>query len=457
MAACDDFHHTSAAERRRLLADGVTRRQVLMGGLGATLALYGVGGRSVADLLGPVATAAAATPERPVLVTVFMPGGCDLLDALVPLNQEGRYADLRGSTRVTTAQKLGSTGLGLHPSLTEGPNGGVKGMFDRGQIAFLPGIDYASPDLSHFHSRHFWESGVITGKLATGWLGRWLDVTKLGDDPFQGVSLGYGLSPLLRTGGAPVAALSTVGASQLGMTGVDQETRAAVLDTLDALGAAASTVRAGAGRTAIARATRLAVQVDRTLAPLVSAQKTQAQQPPTLSSLITGTANTGTTTALSRDLATLVEMLKMGLGVRVASVTAPGDFDTHSNQSTRLTAQLKDVSTALAQFQSDLEAAGLADRVTTLVWSEFGRRAQANKSAGTDHGAGGLAWVQGPRVRGGIASDYPDLNRVDALGNLQVTVDFRRVYASLLEQWLGTEAAAVLPDGATIGRVPLLA
>ena len=114
------------------------------------------------------------------------------------------------------------------------------------------------------------------------------------------------------------------------------------------------------------------------------------------------------------------------------------------------------VSTALAAFQADLEARGSADRVLTFVWSEFGRRPEANDSQGTDHGAGGIAWVQGTRARGGILTDFPDLGRLDREDNLAVTIDFRRVYCSLLEGWLGTDASEVIPNAAAFGRVALV-
>ena len=117
---------------------------------------------------------------------------------------------------------------------------------------------------------------------------------------------------------------------------------------------------------------------------------------------------------------------------------------------------LADVSEALAAFQADLEARGLAHRVLTFVWSEFGRRAEQNASGGTDHGAGGVAWVQGPRARSGILSDYPDLRRLDKHGNLAVTVDFRRVYCSLLEQWLGHDADGIIPGASSFARPTLV-
>ncbi len=117
---------------------------------------------------------------------------------------------------------------------------------------------------------------------------------------------------------------------------------------------------------------------------------------------------------------------------------------------------MADTCSALASFQADLEQRGLADRVLTLVWSEFGRRPQENESEGTDHGAGGVAWIQGSRARGGILTDYPDLSKLDKEDNLKVTVDFRQIYSSLIEQWLGTDAGEVISDARSFRRVPLV-
>jgi uncharacterized protein (DUF1501 family) len=159
----------------------------------------------------------------------------------------------------------------------------------------------------------------------------------------------------------------------------------------------------------------------------------------------------------AKHLSRLAGLLAQPLGIRVAAVDAPGDFDTHDDQPKELASALSEVSQGLAAFQADLEARGIADRVLTFVWSEFGRRPQSNDSQGTDHGAGGVAWVQGTRARGGILSDYPDLGRLDREDNLAVTIDFRRVYCSLLESWLGTDAAEVIPNAGAFGRVALVA
>ncbi len=203
------------------------------------------------------------------------------------------------------------------------------------------------------------------------------------------------------------------------------------------------------GPAASARATRLARTVSEKLSPYAA----QEGKPDPLAPPVAYPPDNDLGTKLSR----LAALLALPLGVRVATVEAEGDYDTHDDQPGELGTALSALSQALAAFQTDLEARGLADRVLTFVWSEFGRRVDSNESQGTDHGAGGIAWVQGNRARPGILTEYPDIARLDQHGNLAVTVDFRRVYASLLEGWLGTPADAVLPGAGAFGRLAIVA
>ena len=138
-------------------------------------------------------------------------------------------------------------------------------------------------------------------------------------------------------------------------------------------------------------------------------------------------------------------MLAAGLPIRCAAISAPGSFDTHDNQAESFESDTKLAADSIAAFQADLEARGLADRVITLVWSEFGRRPKENDS-GTDHGAGGVAFVIGTRVKGRMVGEFPGLAQLDADDNLLVTADFRGLYCSMIEQWFGVDAAAVIPD-----------
>jgi uncharacterized protein (DUF1501 family) len=145
-------------------------------------------------------------------------------------------------------------------------------------------------------------------------------------------------------------------------------------------------------------------------------------------------------------MAGAAELLGAGMPVRCVSVSTQSVFDTHGDQASTFETNLSEVAQTLYAFQRDLEARGLADRVLTLVWSEFGRRAQENASAGTDHGAAGCAFVMGTRATGTMIGEWPGLvTGLDALGNVRATSDFRGLYCSLLEQWMGQDAGAVIP------------
>jgi uncharacterized protein (DUF1501 family) len=440
-AACQDFHRASEAARR----DVLTRRQMLKWGIGAGVTVYAANLMPTQHLLGAAAAEAAAAPDAPVLVSVFLPGGLDLLDTLMPLEQEGALRDLRGGVAPAAPLALKGTSLGLHPSLAKGPGGGLQGLYDRGQIGFLPGIDYANPNLSHFASRAFWETGMVSQQSVSGWLGRWLDRHGSADNPLQGLTSGYGLSPTLRAVNAPVASVSDPGDARLGMWSVWGDWGTAAVEAYAAL--SRSTPKA-AGPASAARAARLAHSVSDQLAPFAKTK----DNPDPLGSPVAYPQDNDTADRLK----VLAGLLAQPLGIRVATVDADGAFDTHEGQAATLDRDLGAVGEALAAFQADLEARGVAQRVLTFVWSEFGRRPMANKSGGTDHGAGGVAWVQGPRALGGILTEYPSLTDLDPEKNLKVTVDFRRVYGSLLGQWLGTDPAEVIPGAAQFGQIPVV-
>jgi uncharacterized protein (DUF1501 family) len=161
--------------------------------------------------------------------------------------------------------------------------------------------------------------------------------------------------------------------------------------------------------------------------------------------------------AFPRRLAGLAAMIASGLPLRVVALTAPGHYDTHSDQADSLAQGLQLTSDSLLAFQRDLEARGIADRVLVHVWSEFGRRGAENGSGGTDHGAAGVGFLVGTRAKGQMIGEFPDLKGgLDDDGNVKATADFRGVYASLLEQWLGMDASAVIPDAGSFARAALL-
>jgi uncharacterized protein (DUF1501 family) len=131
-------------------------------------------------------------------------------------------------------------------------------------------------------------------------------------------------------------------------------------------------------------------------------------------------------------------------------------YDTHADQAGELTGSLALTAESLRSFQRDLEARGISDRVLVLVWSEFGRRVEQNGSAGTDHGAGGIGFLIGSRVRGQMLGEFPGLASLDEDGNLRATFDYRSLYCSILEQWFASDAAAIIPDAGSFARATLL-
>jgi uncharacterized protein (DUF1501 family) len=419
---------------------GLDRRTFVARSLGLALAVYGAGSlRLPAFEDGILEAASAAPPSSPVLVSVFLDGGVDTLSLLAPVGDPD-YRKLRPKLALPDSNLRvgGDDRLRWHPSTAA-----FKTLHDEGKLALVPAVGYRDADQSHFTSRHYWEVGATSARLRTGWLGRYLDRVGSNENPLQGLSLDGELSPSLATGRVPVAALRGADEYSFWAPGVWGEVNDKMLEALGSLGA----TRKSADR-ALATAGEVATQSDRLrrqLAPFKSGGVTSPVAYPKHES------------EFPERLAGLASLLGAGLPLRVVALNAYGMYDTHSDQPGQLAEGLKVTSESVLAFQRDLEARGLADRVLTLVWSEFGRRAEENGSDGTDHGAAGTAMVIGSRVRGGLVGELPSLrNGLDRDGNLRATVDYRSVYCSLLEQWLATDAAAVIPNARAYNRVGLV-
>jgi uncharacterized protein (DUF1501 family) len=153
----------------------------------------------------------------------------------------------------------------------------------------------------------------------------------------------------------------------------------------------------------------------------------------------------------ARRLAGLAALLHAGFPIRTVALQAPGSYDTHSDESGALQSGLQETATA------DLEQRHLGGRVVTLLWSEFGRRAAQNDTNGTDHGAAGAAFLMGENLRHKMVGEFPGLGPgLDRDGNLKETVDFRSVYASLVEGWFHVDAERILPDAKKMPRFSLV-
>jgi uncharacterized protein (DUF1501 family) len=318
---------------------------------------------------------------------------------------------------------------------------GLSTLHTEGKVTVIPAVGYDHPDQSHFTSRHFWEVGATDVQGRFGWMGRFLDLHGDPDNPLQGLSLDYTLSPALAAAQVPVAAVARPDDFGLWSPGVGDPVLDRMYEAIGTLGRLPS-------QDPQRRVARLvATEVDdirRTLGPF---QATDGQ--PGFTSPVPYPDND-----FAHRLAGLAAMLAAGVPIRCVAIDAPGGYDTHSNQAGSLGEDIQTVSQALLAFQRDLEARGIAGNVLTQVWSEFGRRPEQNDT-GTDHGAGGVAFVIGTRAKGRQVGEFPGLGVLDDGDNLRATADFRGVYCSLLEQWFGVDAAPIIPGAASFSR-PLL-
>jgi uncharacterized protein (DUF1501 family) len=279
-------------------------------------------------------------------------------------------------------------------------------------------------------------------------MGRYLDAVGTADNPLQGLSLDDTLQPPLASTKVPVAALAGADDYSFWAPGVWGEVETRMLEAIGSLGNRPS--RPDPNLRQAAAVTSQADTLRRQLIPFA----TLGEQPNFGSTI----AYPKTDSDFPKRLAGLAAMLAAGLPLHCVALNAPGEYDTHANQADDLASGLKVTAESLLAFQRDLEARGLGGRVVTLVWSEFGRRAAENGSSGTDHGAGGTAFLIGSRVRGQLIGEFPGLGSsgLDGDGNLVATADFRAVYSSLLEQWLGSDAERVIPNARSFGRPALI-
>jgi uncharacterized protein (DUF1501 family) len=437
---------------------GLTRRSLLAGGIAGFAAVYGtriLGFQEVFE----TAVAEASAPPNSCLVLLYLAGGNDGLNTIVPgpgLNAGADYANYAiQRSALHRTQGAGATGstpiagtsseLSWANFVTAAGNGtshGFDTMYGAGDggagsdLAFLPAVDYLPYSMSHFDSSDYWFAGALSS-MPTGWLGRWLDNNGSATNPLQGISIDSALSKALRTATKPVCAinsLSTLGFSMKDIGGIALPQGSSPPADIDAAMNQLSTVPAGAGNVALARSRTTygtTVTVGQQAGPLASAPKSGVAYP------------MGT---LSTKLQMAAKILAAGLGTRIITIHW-GVFDTHGGQLAMQDPQLQELSAAMGAFQADLQARSVEQNVATLVFSEFGRRVGENGSGGTDHGAGGLMLAAGSAVKGGWASPFPGTRPadLDGVGNLKVPTDFRSVYHAVLTEWLGGDLTGVLP------------
>ena len=354
--------------------------------------------------------------KDPVLVTLQLSGGNDYMSTVVPYG-DPLYYDFRKTVAIPEEEALHIDSMyAFHPSM-----GPIKELYDKGNVAIISGTGYPDPDRSHFRSMDIWHTAEPTQVGTEGWLGRTireLDPDK--ENVVTGVSFGSGLPRAMYLAGTPAISVTQLEGYGL-LTSLAGEEQRIALNACTRMYAPVEFAEASmimhhiaeTGRNAMAGADILKTAPEKYRSSIEYASD-----------------------PLSQSLKGIAQVHLAELGTRIF-YAQQGGFDVHGNL-VKTQAMLWDtVSRAVADFFDDLREHNAADEVVMLIFTEFGRRVRDNGN-GTDHGSGGGAFLIGERVNGGMYSEYPSLAPEKQLGgDLRANHDFRSLYATVLDQWLG--------------------
>lgn len=394
-----------------------TRRAILVGGVRVLVAV---------PVLPSLAFAGSRVPrcdgER-VLVVIQLGGGNDGLNTVIPHAQDEYYRLRPTLAQPRSALHRLDDAHGLHPAM-----GALAELFAERELMVVHGVGYPQPDRSHFRSMEIWHSADPSAPpRGLGWLG-------LLADQIVGRSPGAMAAMHLGEGDLPLA-----------LRGRDQLAPSVRDEGAFVLSPAAKRLAAQRGRLLeVQGATSRELAYLRKSATAAYAVAARIEELAERASPVAWPDH-----ALARRLRLVARLVAGGIGTRIFHVEHNG-FDTHVRQARAHALLLEQLAGALAAFQRDLEASGAAERVLTLVFSEFGRRARENGSRGTDHGAAAPVLLSGGRLRGGLAGLPPDLGRLEE-GDVPYSTDFRSLYSALERDWMG------LTTSTTFEPLPIIA
>ena len=407
-----------------------TRRQFLVDSTALSL------GAAVPAVWKQVAASEPSESKETVLVIVQLSGGNDGLNTVIPARDE-RYRGNRPELAISPDEVLTiDSQLGFHPAMR-----GLADLLEDDQLAIVQGVGYDNPNRSHFESMDIWHTCFRKGAARnTGWLGRYLDGSVQADTEDNAAN------------GQDVAAIH-LGAEKQPLALAAERVRTPSIASLDRFrlntGGRQELLQAIEGLAVAQRGASnplLEFVQSNTTAALSASQRVeqaaQQYQP----------AVDYPDSQLATKLKVVAQLIDAGLRTRIYYLTLDG-FDTHSQQPAAHAALLDQWSGAVAAFVRDVTEHGHGQRVLCLSFSEFGRRVKENASQGTDHGAAAPLLLAGDAVKAGLIGDHPSLDDLQD-GDLKHHTDFRQVYATLLEDWLGYPSSALL--GGAYEKLPLL-
>jgi uncharacterized protein (DUF1501 family) len=366
----------------------------------------------------------ASNTKDPVLVVLQLSGGNDGLNTVIPYSNP-LYYDNRPKVGIPEDQVLPiNDSIGFHPAM-----GPIKKLYDEGKVAIIQGIGYPKPSRSHFRSMDIWHTCEPEKVGDEGWVGRAIrDLDPKKENVLTGVNFGRGLPRALAVAGVPVASVGNLETYGV-LTGIEAEDqRTMALETFS-----------------------------RTYSPMLGKGPVLSYFAQTgldalkgADILSTALDNYASTVKYGNDdvaqyMKNIVQTNLANLGTRILYTTAPyNSFDTHAGELANHTRLWAQTSQAISAFYDDLKEHNATDNVVLFVFTEFGRRVHDNGS-GTDHGAGGHAFVIGDAVKGGLYGEYPSLEAGKLMeGDLHFNNDFRGTYATLLERWMGLDSKPIV-------------
>ena len=368
----------------------------------------------------------ATTKKDPVLVVLQLTGANDYLNTIIPYT-DPHYRDARPKVGIPAEQALpidGEPGLGFNPNMAP-----IKKLYDAGKVAVIHGIGYENSPRSHFRSMDIWHTCEPDVVGTEGWAGRVIrDLDPNAENVLKGVNFGQGLPRALALRGVPVTSVSSLESYGVlsGVPGAAAAEREQMLERFARMYAPA--IGSGAVMDYLGQTGRDALQG----ADILRAA------PQRYSSTIEYAE-----TPIAKFLRDIAQVYLAGLGTQVF-YTQHGSFDTHFNQPPMHTKLWIDVSRAIGDFFDDLREHDAGDNLIMMLFTEFGRRVKDN-GTGTDHGAGGVAFVIGNQVKGGMYSQYPSLKPEDLTqGDLAPNYDFRGFYSTIIERWLGLDPVPIV-------------
>jgi uncharacterized protein (DUF1501 family) len=421
-----------------------TRRVFLQKGLtmlavGATVPTFL--DQTVMAITNPLDSSRTQQPsgkDGKILVVVQLSGGNDGLNTVIPFGDDAYHRARPAIGHEGKAVLKVNDYVGLHPNLAP-----LKSLYDDGRMTIVQGVGYPNPNRSHFRSMDIWQSGQPDKDVVTsGWIGRFFDNTCSGTDPHVGVSIGEQMPVAMK--GERITPLSFDRPETYRYNGRDKEHYLELNRADDsALAKPVTPSKKPQIVTADAQLDFLhRTAMDAQLSSDDILRMTQGHNPP----------QQYPGNQFGQGLKTIAAMIAGGLPTRVYYVSL-GGFDTHANEKGRHDNLMQQFAQGVGAFWADLKDQKNSDRVLMMTFSEFGRRVEQNASGGTDHGAAAPMFVMGPKLKTGIIGKHPSLTDLDA-GDLKYNMDFRNVYATVMEKWLDAPSKPVL--GGQFQTLPIL-